>query len=189
MSESSLSSEHVATWRSFLAAHAAIGRRIDQELAAAGLPPLAWYDVLWALYEASDRRLRMGGLEGAVVLSRTGLTRLVDRIEAAGHLRREPVPGDRRGTYVALTSSGTRLLKRMWPIYERGIRAMFVAPLAADAAVVRAALERAAVAVQGYAADAAATGRAPRSESASVATAPTTTSAGERRPAAAAGSS
>jgi DNA-binding MarR family transcriptional regulator len=158
MSGSPLSPEHVATWRSFLEAHAAIGRQIDRQLEAAGLPPLTWYDVVWALYEAPGRRLRMGDLAGAVLLSRTGLTRLVDRIEAAGHLRRDPVPGDRRGTFVVLTPSGVRLLRRMWPVYERCIATLFVTPLAEDHTMVGAAMERAAAAAGDYAAEATAAG-------------------------------
>src|SRR5207244_3752252 len=101
-----LEEHELGTWRALLSAHAAVVGRVEGDLAAAGLPPLGWYDVLWALYRASGRRLRMGELAGAVVLSRTGLTRLVDRVEADGCLRREPVPGDRRGAYAVLTRRG-----------------------------------------------------------------------------------
>lgn len=146
MSTSSLSPGHLATWRSFLEAHAAIARRIDRKLEAAGLPPLTWYDVLWALFEAPERRLRMGDLADAVMLSRTGLIRLVDRIEAGGHVRREPVPGDRRGIYVVLTATGARLLRRMWPVYEQCIAELFAKPVGSDAPSMRAALERASTA-------------------------------------------
>jgi DNA-binding MarR family transcriptional regulator len=139
---SSPSAEHVATWRAFLEAHAAVGRGIDRELSAAGLPPLEWYDVLWALREAPGRKLRMNELAERVLLSRTGMTRLVDRIEAAGCLRREPVPGDRRGTYAALTSEGNQLLRKMWPVYERCIGSWFAEPVGADRETLHAALER-----------------------------------------------
>jgi DNA-binding MarR family transcriptional regulator len=73
---------------------------------AHGLPPLSWYDVLWPLYRAREKRLRMNELAEEVVLSRTGLVRLVDRVEAAGLLRREPLPEDGRGSYVAITNDG-----------------------------------------------------------------------------------
>jgi DNA-binding MarR family transcriptional regulator len=132
----------VRSWRSFLEAHAAVGRAIDAELSRAALPPLGWYDVLWALREAPGRRLRMHELAERVLLSRTGLTRLVDRIETAGCLRREPVPGDRRGTYVSLTAAGTRLLGRMWPVYARCIGRWFTEPVGAEHVRLRAALER-----------------------------------------------
>ena len=126
-----------------------IGHAIERELAHAGLPPLGWYDVLWALREAPDHRLRMNELAENVLLSRTGLTRLVDRIETAGCLRRERVPGDRRGTYVTLTGEGSRLLRRMWPVYARCIARWFADPVGGDHARVRAALERVAASTRG----------------------------------------
>ena len=103
----------LATWRAFLNAHAAVIQRIEQDLKAHGLPPLSWYDVLWPLYRAKGRRLRMNKLAEEVVLSRTGLVRLVDRVEAAGLLRREPVPEDGRGSYAVITNDGAVTLRRM----------------------------------------------------------------------------
>lgn len=137
-----IDAEDLASWRSLLNAHALVIGRIERDLRAEGLPPLDWYDVLWALYKSPDRRLRMGELADHVVLSRTGMTRLLDRIEAAGMLRREPVPGDRRGAYAVITRQGVELLRRMWPIYARNIRELFLAQLDEDAAPLRAALER-----------------------------------------------
>ncbi len=140
--------DHVAAWRAFLTAHAAVGRAIDAELTRNGLPPLEWYDVLWALREAPERRLRMNELSQRVLLSRTGLTRLVDRVEAAGYVRRERAPEDRRGTYVALTSEGTRLLRRMWPVYQRCIGQWFAEPVGDEHATLRAAFDRVAAATR-----------------------------------------
>lgn len=118
---------YLDAWRTFLNAHAAAIARADRALAAAGLPPLSWYDALWPLYRAPGRKLRMGELASQVVtLSRSGLTRLIDRLEAAGHIRREPSPGDRRGTVVAITREGSAVLRRMWPVYATEIRASFV---------------------------------------------------------------
>ena len=118
---------YLDAWRTFLNAHAAAIERADRALAAAGLPPLSWYDALWPLYRAPGRKLRMGELALQVVtLSRSGLTRLIDRIEAAGHVRREPSPSDRRGTVVAITREGSAVLRRMWPVYAAEIRASFV---------------------------------------------------------------
>jgi DNA-binding MarR family transcriptional regulator len=138
-----LSDDSLATWRAFLNAHARITKRIGADLAAAGLPDLTWYDVLWSLYKAPERRLRIRELADSVVLSSTGMTRFVDRLENAGLVRREAVPGDRRGAYAVLTDEGAAMLKRMWPIYSRGIAEYFAAPLGADAAVVREALHAA----------------------------------------------
>jgi DNA-binding MarR family transcriptional regulator len=132
----------LASWRALLNAHSRVIQRIERDLHAQGLPPLGWYDVLWALYRAPERRLRINELADHVVLSRTGMVRLVDRIEAAGLLRREPVPADRRGAYATLTDEGVEMLRKMWPVYARAIENLFLAPVGADAAVVRDALER-----------------------------------------------
>src|ERR687885_1610105 len=140
--QETIAEPYLGAWRALLNAHAAVVARVEQELAAAKLPPLAWYDVLWALYRAPDRRLRMTELADHVVLSRTGLVRLVDRIEATGLARREAVPEDRRGAYATLTEAGAEMLRRMWPVYARGIRELFLGPVGEDAELVRAALER-----------------------------------------------
>jgi DNA-binding MarR family transcriptional regulator len=132
----------LATWRAFLSAHARVIQRIEAALKEEGLPPLAWYDVLWPLYRAPDRRLRMKELAEEVVLSRTGLVRLVDRVERAGLLRREPVPGDGRGAYAVLTKRGERTLREMWPTYARCIREHFLAAVGGDLDVLARALAR-----------------------------------------------
>jgi DNA-binding MarR family transcriptional regulator len=132
--------EQLGAWRALLDAHAAVTTEIEAALHAAGLPPLTWYDVLWPLYRADRRRLRMGALAREVTLSRTGLTRLVDRLEREGLIRREAAPEDRRGSYVVLTSAGAALLRRMWPVYERVLDEAF-APRVRNASALRRALE------------------------------------------------
>jgi DNA-binding MarR family transcriptional regulator len=132
----------LATWRAFLNAHAVLTRRIEDDLKAHGLPPLSWYDVLWPLQRSPEQRLRMNDLVDQVVLSRTGLVRLIDRIERAGLLRREPVPEDGRGSFAAITDEGVATLRRMWPVYRRHIQEGFIEPLGGQAPRLRAALER-----------------------------------------------
>jgi DNA-binding MarR family transcriptional regulator len=132
----------LAAWRTFLAAHARAVGEIENALRDEGLPPLTWYDVLWPLYQAPDHRLRMKELADEVVLSRTGLVRLVDRIEKAGLLRREPVPGDGRGAYAVITEEGIAMLRRMWPVYARGIRREFLDAVGDDRESLVKALER-----------------------------------------------
>jgi DNA-binding MarR family transcriptional regulator len=132
----------LAAWRALIGAQSRVVRRVERALAESGLPPLAWYDVLYALYEAPARRLRIRELAEAVVLSPTGMSRLVDRIEAAGCLRREPVPDDRRGAYAVLTEEGRALLRRMWKVYAAGIAEHFAQPVGRDAARIRPPLER-----------------------------------------------
>lgn len=120
-----LEEKRLAVWRSFLTAHASLISRIEHELAAAKVLPLAWYDVLLALYEAPERRLRMHELASAIVLSRSGLTRLVDRLEAEGLLYRERSGTDRRGAYAVLADKGLEALRETWPFYAKGIAEHF----------------------------------------------------------------
>jgi len=122
-----LSDDDLATWKAFINAHDRITRQINADLAERGLPDLTWYDALWALRTGEGGRRRMGELGEAVVLSRTAIVRLVDRLESAGVARREPVPEDRRGAYVVITPEGRALLKRMWPVYSAGIERLFAA--------------------------------------------------------------
>ena len=127
----------LSAWRALLGAHAAVVTRVEHALAAAGLPPLAWYDVLWAVRESPQRRARLGALAADLTISRGGMTKLVDRLEQAGLLRREPTPNDRRGAYAVLTAAGEATLKRMWPTYS-AVLAEVVGPLrAAEANTLR----------------------------------------------------
>lgn len=124
-----IAEDHLAAWRAVLNVHARLTGEIEAALAEAGLPQLAWYDVLWALQRAPGKALRMGELADAVTISRSGLTRLVDRIEADGLLERRPSEADRRAIDVAITADGSKLLRRMWPVYEGVLRSGFEAKL------------------------------------------------------------
>ncbi len=128
----SLSDDDLAAWRAFLNAHALITRRISRELNAADLPDLSWYDALWALYSQPEQRLQIHELADAVVLSATGMSRFVDRLESAGLVRRELVPSDRRAFHVVITDAGVAMLRSVWPIYERGIARYFAPFLKAN---------------------------------------------------------
>jgi DNA-binding MarR family transcriptional regulator len=132
--------EQLATWRAFLNAHARVTRAIGRDLAEAGLPDLGWYDLLWTLYRRPGRSLRVKQLADEVVLSPTAMSRFVDRVEAAGCVRREADPADRRALQVTLTGEGVALLRRMWPVYARGIERHFAAHL--DGVPLRAVLEK-----------------------------------------------
>src|SRR5215213_557937 len=136
-------------WRVFLTAHAHVTRRISRDLAAEGLPDLGWYDLLWALYRAPERRLRVNEVAREVVLSPTAMSRFVDRAEAAGVVRREPDPADRRALQVAITDDGVGLLRKMWPVYEQGIERHFAAQLDRSPQRLRAMLERIAASARG----------------------------------------
>src|SRR3954453_17260642 len=98
-----LTDSDLDTWKAFINAHDRITRQINADLAASDLPDLTVYEALWALRTGADGRRRMGGGAGAGVLSRTAIGRRVDRREKACPARGEPVPEDRRGSYVAIT--------------------------------------------------------------------------------------
>jgi DNA-binding MarR family transcriptional regulator len=140
---------HLGAWRALLNAHASLVGRIEERLAAAGLPPLTWYDVLWALRRSPERRLRMADLAAELTISRGGLTKLADRLEQAGLLRRESAEGDGRGLYAVLTDEGDATLGRIWPVYAGVLREAFVGAVsAAEADTIAAGLARAAEAAR-----------------------------------------
>ena len=136
-----LDEDSLAAWRAFLNAHATVTRRISRDLADAGLPDLSWYDLLWALYRQPERQLRVNELAREVALSPTAMSRFVDRVEAAGHVRREPDPADRRALRITITDTGIDLLRRMWPIYAAGIERHFASHLGSSRRRIRSVLE------------------------------------------------
>ena len=113
------------TWRLFLTAYSKLVDLIEQELALAELPPLMWYNVLVELSESPDHRLRMHELADIMVLDRSNLTRLVDRLEAKGLACRKFCPSDRRGAYAAITEEGSSMRQKMWLVYEQAIAKYF----------------------------------------------------------------
>jgi len=142
------SSRHA--WAVFLTAHAVLVDAVEAWLAKAGLPPLAWYDLLWALERARDGRRRMHELADLVVLSRSNLTRLVDRLERARLVRRVPSEDDRRGAYAEITAEGRKLRRKMWPVYAAAIDELFGANLTkAEAESVGRALRKVLAAARG----------------------------------------
>jgi DNA-binding MarR family transcriptional regulator len=119
----------LAAWRAFLRAHATVTRRLETELVAEQRLSLAAYDVLVQLAEAPQRRLRMTELADAVLLSRSGVTRLVDRLERAGLVCRSRVADDGRGVAAALTGAGLDRLRTASRTHLAGVARHFAAPL------------------------------------------------------------
>ena len=107
-SEPCLDDRELRAWRGLLRAHAALTKALDNQLEAGHGLPLMSYEVLMQLADADDRRMRMRDLASSVILSRSGLTRLVDRLEADGLLRRESCSSDARGAFAVLTDTGQR---------------------------------------------------------------------------------
>ncbi|WP_338051741.1 MarR family winged helix-turn-helix transcriptional regulator [Pseudonocardia acidicola] len=124
--------EELASWRAFLRAHATITRILEAELVTEQRLSLAAYDVLVQLAEAPQRRLRMTELADAVLLSRSGVTRLVDRLERAGLVARCPVESDGRGVAAELTPAGLDRLRIAARTHLSGIQRHFVNRLDPD---------------------------------------------------------
>jgi DNA-binding MarR family transcriptional regulator len=124
--------EQLASWRAFLRAHAHLSRVLEAELLADQRLSLASYDVLVQLAEAPQRRLRMTELAAAVLLSRSGVTRLVDRLERAGLVARCRVAGDGRGVAAELTAAGLDRLRNAAPTHLAGVARHFVDRLDPD---------------------------------------------------------
>jgi DNA-binding MarR family transcriptional regulator len=114
------------TWRSFLVAHAQIRRQLERELQAEQSLGLGEYEVLLLLARADDRQLRMSDLADRLVLSRSGVTRLVDRLEADALVERTSCATDRRGSWATLTNAGHERLRRASPTHLRGVGIHFL---------------------------------------------------------------
>ncbi|GAA3871262.1 MarR family transcriptional regulator [Saccharothrix violaceirubra] len=115
----------LGVWRSFLRAHARLTRVLEAELIAEQRLSLAAYDVLVQLAEAPRHRLRMTELADAVLLSRSGVTRLVDRLERAGLVLRERADGDGRGVVAVLTAQGVDRLRTAGGTHLTGVARHF----------------------------------------------------------------
>jgi DNA-binding MarR family transcriptional regulator len=113
-------------WRAFLGAHARLFRRLDDELRLEHDLSLPEYDTLLHLAEAPGRRLRMSRLASLVLLSKSGVTRLIDRLEADGSVERLQCAHDARGAEAVLTDEGLRRLRRASTTHLRGIERYFV---------------------------------------------------------------
>ena len=130
-------------WRSFLIAHARITRRLDEELQTAHGLSLAEYDALLQIAHAPGRRVRMNVLAERVILSRSGITRLVDRLEAAGCVARMACATDARGQEAMLTPFGFERLRSASTTHLDGVRRYFLDRLdVADLAGLEASLGR-----------------------------------------------
>lgn len=125
--ESMPSETAIAAWARLLRAAETALDGVQQDLKRAGLPPLAWYDVLLELGRESRRGkgLRQRDLQAEMLLTSYNLSRLIDRMEAEGLVRREPCVEDGRGALVVVTDKGRALKRRMWPIYAKAIAARF----------------------------------------------------------------
>lgn len=133
----------LGAWRAFIQTHARLLHRLDEELQAAHGLSLAEYDTLLQLVNAPDRRLRMSALADRVLLSRSGITRLVDRLVAEGMVERSACPTDARGSMAAITPAGVNRLRTASRTHLDGVRRYFLDVVTEDEqAILRASLNR-----------------------------------------------
>ena len=118
-------------WRTFLTAHATVVRRLEAELEEHESLALSDFDGLIQLHFAGGT-LRMRDLAESVLLSRSGMTRRVDRLEAEGFVSRVACETDRRGSFAHLTDAGRERLQKALPVHLQGITEHFLTPLGAE---------------------------------------------------------
>ena len=120
----------LAPFSAFMRAYSSVARRLDDDLRNEHGLSLQEYGALLALVQAPERRLRMSRLADGLVLSKSGVTRLVDRLVADGLVARHSCPSDARGSEAALTAAGVARLRAASPTHLRGIQAYFLDAIA-----------------------------------------------------------
>lgn len=112
----------VNAWARLMRAQTKVLDAVEEDLKAAGFPPLAWYDVLLELRRADGEGLRPMELETRLLLAQHNVSRLIDRMDAKNLVRKKRAVDDGRGQLVEMTDAGRELLRRMWPVYRRAIQ-------------------------------------------------------------------
>lgn len=118
-------------WASLMRGQALLADAVSDRLEAETGIPLAWYEVLAVLADAPEGELRMQDLGQSIWLSKSGLTRLCDRIEEAGYLSRRSCPTDRRGTFAVITDAGRAKVDAARPIFAAASEDLFLQHLSA----------------------------------------------------------
>src|SRR2546428_778881 len=144
-----LTPSRLNAWHAFLTSHKALETILSRELESACGLRLAWFDVLAQLRMAPAQRLTMAHLAGAILFSKSGLTRLIDRMEEAGLVQRLARPGDRRSLHIALADAGAEKYRQALPIHLETVRRHFAAYIQDNEAMaMESALERIATAAR-----------------------------------------
>lgn len=122
----------LATWRAFLKAGSVVLKALEREMEEEQNLALTWFDVLAWLSHAPDGRMRMRDLADSIYLSNSGLTRLLNRMTAAGLVERQSCEQDRRGWYALITTKGRKVFERATPGHQRAIQLNFFDPLSEE---------------------------------------------------------
>ncbi len=117
---------HLQMWRAFLQTHSTVVKYLERRMQEQHGLPLAWWDVLLQLADGPEGRLRMGELAESVLLTRSGITRLVDRMIVDDLVSREACPGDRRGYYAVITQKGKDIIELVGPDHSKDAWEVFL---------------------------------------------------------------
>ncbi|NIS08172.1 MAG: MarR family transcriptional regulator [Candidatus Dadabacteria bacterium] len=120
--EKKLTDIETRAWVGFVKAQQAVLEKLDEDLKNRGFPPMSWYDVLLELEKTKDGRLRQKELGELILLSKYNVSRLLDRLEREGLIRRMPCKEDTRGVFAVITAKGKKLRRKMWPVYYESIK-------------------------------------------------------------------
>ncbi|MGW6461267.1 MarR family winged helix-turn-helix transcriptional regulator [Streptomyces sp. NPDC055078] len=127
-----LSRTERAAWLGLLSTHMRLLRTLDRELVAAERLPMSSFEVLLTLAEAPDNRVRMKDIAASLLISRSGLTRIVDDLERQGYVRRETCPTDARGFDAVLTPLGQKAYRRARKVHLTNLRREFLGKLSEE---------------------------------------------------------
>ena len=126
----------INAWVTLIRAHKATFSAVESALKEKKLPPLIWYDVLLELDRVGGEGLRPFELEEALLLPQYQISRIIERIEKSGHLKRQSCEDDGRGQRLYITVSGQALRREMWPIYANALEMAVGAKISAKDAKV-----------------------------------------------------
>ncbi len=121
-----LTDSETRAWVGFVKAQQTVLEKLDDDLKKHGYPPMSWYDVLLELEKTREGRIRQNELGQLILLSKYNVSRLLDRLEKEGLIKREPCKEDTRGVFAVITAKGKKLRNRMWPVYYESIKEHFL---------------------------------------------------------------
>lgn len=130
-----LTDTQIDGWASLMRTRQYLLDLVEADLKQAGLPPLGWYDVLLELKRAPQGRLRLNEIGARMLLEKSNLTRLIDRLEREAYVIREACYADKRGAYAVITPAGRAMQKRIWPVYAESIEMHFASRLTQQEAI------------------------------------------------------
>ena len=113
-------------WIGFVKSQQSVLDKVDKDFKASGFPLLSWYDLLLELEKSKGGRLRQKELGELILLSKYNVSRLLDRLEKQGLIKREPCEEDTRGVFAVITPKGKKLRNKMWPVYYGSIKENFL---------------------------------------------------------------